>query len=264
MDLMRVQSFNLKMQNDPLSTKGGMDPQCIADNITLYDWETFKSMQPVELLNQCWTKDKLKHRCPNVLKIISRFNELSGWSASNILWQEKLSKRAKMYCKFIQIAKCLFDMGNFHSSMAIVAGLNQACILRLKYTVALAPKGLLKTLSILETKLSAIGSYREYRATIKSIAPPVIPYIGVYLTDLIFIEEGNPDEIDGLINFHKRRLIHNVLVDVRQYQQLGYVTIQSDPILTSFLKQLPFIGEKELFDLSLLREPRGAAKEDIF
>lgn len=28
---------------------------------------------------------------------------------------------------------------------------------------------------------------------------------GVYLTDLVFIEDGNPDESDGLINFYKVR-----------------------------------------------------------
>jgi len=26
---------------------------------------------------------------------------------------------------------------------------------------------------------------------------------GVYLTDLVFIEDGNPDESEGLVNFYK-------------------------------------------------------------
>jgi hypothetical protein len=34
------------------------------------------------------------------------------------------------------------------------------------------------------------------------------PYLGMYLTDLSFIEEGTPDFIpDGLLNFSKMRMV---------------------------------------------------------
>ena len=47
-----------------------------------------------------------------------------------------------------------------------------------------------------------IGLAKEYA---------MIPFIGVYLTDLTMIESGNPDFVKDhphLINFHKRQLIH--------------------------------------------------------
>lgn len=40
-----------------------------------------------------------------------------------------------------------------------------------------------------------------------SVAPPKIPYIGTSLADLTFIEDGNPDHLDGMINFTKRYLL---------------------------------------------------------
>ena len=50
-------------------------------------------------------------------------------------------------------------------------------------------------------------------------SPPVVPYVGLYLSDLTFIDEGNPNEINGLINFSKRMLLYEVIQQVQQYQQ---------------------------------------------
>jgi hypothetical protein len=41
---------------------------------------------------------------------------------------------------------------------------------------------------------------------------------GVYLTDLTFIEDGNPDYINELINFSKRSLIYTVIAKIQQFQ----------------------------------------------
>lgn len=38
--------------------------------------------------------------------------------------------------------------------------------------------------------------------------PPLIPYLGMYLADLSFIEEGTPNFTDdGLLNFSKMRMV---------------------------------------------------------
>ena len=39
-------------------------------------------------------------------------------------------------------------------------------------------------------------SYRAYREHLHTITPPCIPYMGIYLTDLTFVLDGNPDRLD--------------------------------------------------------------------
>ena len=43
--------------------------------------------------------------------------------------------------------------------------------------------------------------------------PPAVPYLGMYLTDLAFIEEGTPNFTEeGLVNFSKMRMVGSSFV----------------------------------------------------
>lgn len=78
---------------------------------------------------------------------------------------------------------------------------------------------------------------------------------GIFLTDLTFIEEGNPNRIEELINFAKRRKIANVIREIQQYQQIPFV-FEAVERMQVWLKETTVCDENELYKLSLLREPR--------
>jgi len=100
------------------------------------------------------------------------------------------------------------------------------------------------------------------------------------LTDLTFIEEGNPDCLNSsgksfaepsknanedeqpLIHFRKRELQFRVISEIQQFQKWRYTNIESkgdSPIL----EELPRNEEDQLYGLSLLREPRDASRDQI-
>ena len=60
-----------------------------------------------------------------------------------------------------------------------------------------------KIFSELDQLTEATKSYQNMRSAIRNCEPPLIPYLGMYQTDLIMIDGGNPDEINGLINYYK-------------------------------------------------------------
>jgi len=77
------------------------------------------------------------------------------------------------------------------------------------------------------------------------------------LSDLTFMDEGNPDLIDvgdtTLINFPKHQLVHRTIKQLQQYQATKYELFAREPLYT-YLYQMPGLEEIELFVLSLERE----------
>ena len=110
----------------------------------------------------------------------------------------------------------------------VVAGLGSAPIRRLQLTWRDVPKAdmeLFKEMdSMLDSKVSRTlpltwkegyfppphlqGNYKHYRDRLAATEVPAVPYVGVFLKDLTFICDGNPDYLrGGLINIHKRRQV---------------------------------------------------------
>ncbi len=45
--------------------------------------------------------------------------------------------------------------------------------------------------------MSMEGNFNNYRQLLKEISPPMaaVPFLGLFLSDLLFVEDGNPDTI---------------------------------------------------------------------
>lgn len=82
------------------------------------------------------------------------------------------------------------------------------------------------------------------------------------MADLIFIEEGNSNYMKGLINYRKWELAYTVISEILQYQQRGYPGEINN--IGHFLAELPTVDRSNsLYDLSLIKEPKGATLEQI-
>eukprot|EP00004_Rigifila_ramosa_P019815 TRINITY_DN5087_c0_g1_i3.p1 TRINITY_DN5087_c0_g1~~TRINITY_DN5087_c0_g1_i3.p1 ORF type:complete len:1169 (+),score=295.43 TRINITY_DN5087_c0_g1_i3:53-3559(+) len=243
--------------------QGYFDLAEIARQITLHDFFLYRSIEPVELLNQAWNKPKYRWRAPNVIALVERFNQLSSWVATIILWQTSLAERRKMVARVIELNIHFHKLKNFHAIAAVNAGLNNSSLHRLKYTMEGIDKKLKESQSKLEHLMNPDGSYKNYREMVHKVSPPLLPFIGVYLRDLVFIEDGNPDMLNGnLINFQKRRYAFNVIAEIQQYQQDLYPFPFAEP-LYSFLAQLPTETDDDLYNLSIECEPRNATLKEV-
>jgi hypothetical protein len=103
------------------------------------------------------------------------------------------------------------------------------------------------------------SNYKLYRTTVKQAAPPALPWLGLTLSDLTFIEVGNPDCEDS-----QKQLSHSI-ESVLKFQKLPYRTSSLNPQteqMDALFQELPHEDYESLYELSLYLEPRTAPKAD--
>ncbi len=87
--------------------------------------------------------------------------------------------------------------------------------------------------------------------------------LGVYQTDVTFIQDGNPDYLDEsktIINFFKRRLFAEVIKEIQTYQLKSYNFVPVEMLLPWLSGQeANEFTEENLYNMSLEVEPRDGA-----
>ncbi len=90
------------------------------------------------------------------------------------------------------------------------------------------------------------AGYRRKMEVFLSSSEPAIPYLAVHLSDLTFLEDGNPNFVDDLINMQKRHLIGKQIGPLEKLQGRPYTNFQSDPILAAYLRAVEGYQETAL------------------
>ncbi|XP_064867508.1 rap guanine nucleotide exchange factor 1-like isoform X1 [Oncorhynchus nerka] len=225
----------------------------IADQLTLLDAELFYKIEIPEVL--LWAKEQNEEKSANLTQFTEHFNNMSYWVRSIIILQEKAQDREKLLLKFIKIMKHLRKLNNFNSYLAILSALDSAPIRRLEWQKTTS-EGLEEYCTLIDSS----SSFRVYRAALADVEPPCIPYLGLILQDLTFVHLGNPDQINGKVNFSKRWQQFNILDSMRRFQQVHYDLKHNDDIVSFFNDFSDHLAEEALWELSLKIKPRNITR----
>uniref|UniRef100_A0A7N6F7V2 Ras protein-specific guanine nucleotide-releasing factor 2a n=1 Tax=Anabas testudineus TaxID=64144 RepID=A0A7N6F7V2_ANATE len=233
----------------------------LAEQITLLDHIVFRSIPYEEFLGQGWMKLDKTERTPFIMKTSQHFNDMSNLVASQIMTHTDVGSRASSIEKWLAVADICRCLNNYNGVLEITSALNRSAIYRLKKTWAKVCKQTKALMDRLQKTVSSEGRFKNLRETLKNNCsdcnPPCVPYLGMYLADLAFIEEGTPNFTEeGLVNFSKMRMISHIIREIRQFQQAPY-RIEHQPKVTQFLLDKTLVMDEDtLYELSLKIEPR--------
>nr|XP_040053832.1 ras-specific guanine nucleotide-releasing factor RalGPS1-like isoform X1 [Gasterosteus aculeatus aculeatus] len=252
-------------------------PEEFASQITLMDAPVFKAIHPEELASCGWI-GKEKHRLsPNVVAFTRRFNQVSFWLVREILTAQTLKIRAEILSHFVKIAKKLLELNNLHSLVSVVSALQSAPIFRLSKTWALISrkdKATFEKLNYLTSKEENYTRMREYIRSLKMV--PRIPYLGIYLLDMIYIDSAYPAS-DSILETEQRtnqmnnllRLISDLQMSCNYDHLVTLPHVQKYLLSVRYIEELQKFVEDDNFKLSLKIEPGNSSpriassKEDL-
>uniref|UniRef100_A0A674MRE0 Ras protein specific guanine nucleotide releasing factor 2 n=1 Tax=Takifugu rubripes TaxID=31033 RepID=A0A674MRE0_TAKRU len=229
----------------------------LAEQITLLDHIVFRSIPYESFLGQGWMKVDKMERTPYIMKTSQHFNDMSNLVASQIMTHTDVGSRASSIEKWVAVADICRCLNNYNGVLEITSALNRSAIYRLKKTWAKVSKQAKALMDKLQKTVSSEGRFKNLRETLKNCNPPCVPYLGMYLTDLAFIEEGTPNFTEeGLVNFSKMRMISHIIREIRQFQQTPYRIEHQAKVTQYLLDKTLIMDEDTLYDLSLKIEPR--------
>lgn len=246
------------------------DPLELARQFTIRESKIFCAVLPEELVGQEFRSDKRKSSAINVKALSTLSSVMTAWVADSIMdEQADVKKRAAIIKHWIKVCQKCISLNNYSSVYNIFCALESTSVQRLNKTWPLLSTKYKETMDHLRHLTDVTRNHAVYRAELRQRVPPCLPFMGLYLTDLTFVDEGNldtrpvPDAPEGapLINFDKHIKTARIISDVQRFQ-IPY-RLQEIPEIQSWVdfqlnrvKRTGSLDSMKLYRRSLAIEPR--------
>merc|ERR1712130_746309 len=153
-----------------------------------------------------------------------------------------MGDRGKAIKRVIKMGERFKLLKNYNSLCAIPGALNSSPIHRLKCAWARVPEKQLTIFENFKNIFANTRNFRNFRMEFRNALPPAIPYFGLFLQDLVFIDDGN-DQYKKIDNFKQHGFMVNFNKCVRTMDRIKNIKLyQTNPYINGkHVKSLDFL-----------------------
>ncbi|XP_051681620.1 rap guanine nucleotide exchange factor-like 1 isoform X2 [Oryctolagus cuniculus] len=222
-----------------------VEPEDVANHLTAFHWELFRCVHELEFVDYVFHGERGRRETANLELLLQRCSEVTHWVATEVLLCEAPGKRAQLLKKFIKIAAICKQNQDLLSFYAVVMGLDNAAVSRLRLTwepprpyltckpcqqprsdmpslpshpLQKLPGKFKNLFRKFENLTDPCRNHKSYREVISKMKPPVIPFVPLILKDLTFLHEGSKTLVDGLVNVEKLHSVAEKVRTIRRYR----------------------------------------------
>lgn len=238
-----------------------MSAEEVSNQLVAFDWELFTCVHEVEFVCYVFHGEQSRWRPLNLELVLQRCSEVQSWVCTEILQCQSLPKRVQLLRKFIKIAALCKQQQDLLSFLAVVLGLDNPALSRLRLSWEGLPGKFRKQFQQFESLADPSRNHKSYRDLVQTLRPPLIPFTPLLLKDLTFLHESCKTFHGDLVNFEKMHKVAEMVRTIRRYRssQLPVDTETSPSHLQTkaYVRQLQVIDNQNLlFDMSCKLEPK--------
>ncbi|KAJ8254455.1 hypothetical protein COCON_G00210670 [Conger conger] len=209
----------------------------------------------------CSTGEQARWRPLNLELVLQRCSEVQHWVATEILQCQSLPKRVQLLRKFIKIAALCKQQQDLLSFLAVVLGLDNPAVSRLRLTWEGLPGRFKKQFQQFESTADPSRNHKAYRDLVGSLRPPLIPFTPLLLKDLTFLHESCKTFHGEMVNFEKMHKVAEMVRSIRRCRSAQFaLDVEPSPShlqTRAYVRQLQVIDNQNLlFNMSCKLEPK--------
>ena len=237
-------------------------PEDIGNKLAQVTESLLNKIKPRELYKGIYLKKDKEKTSPNIVKCINSFNKLTSFIIEDILSYSTPKLRARSYERWVQICDYCKSNKNYNDCIAIFSALNNYIITGLNLTlkeIKYKTKGIFEQIKIF---CSVEGNYKNIRNDMnlcEQRGENFIPYLGMLLRDINFLEESNKYINErGCVNMDKIEKINSLLEKYFKYKKDDKKKPDDNKKVIkelSFFQDLEILSEEELENIASNVEP---------
>jgi len=222
------------------------------DDFDLDEFARQHALYNHKLFRRIGVRDFCKNWGKYIHDVFSQYKRLSTTICYQILSSKNLTDRVPLIEKWITLADLALELKNYEGVNCIIYALSSASIQRLLITWnAIASEKKEKINKLRDIFLE--NRFGKYGQLLKIEEGPCVPHIGPYLTDYIFLNEGEPSSLvspeDKVLNISKLRKEAQIYGKIKEFQVRWY-TFYGVDVMWSWLDGLEEHEEKDLYKMS--------------
>ena len=237
-------------------------PEDIGNKLAQVTESLLNKIKPRELYKGIYLKKDKEKTSPNIVKCINSFNKLTSFIIEDILSYSTPKLRARSYERWVQICDYCKSNKNYNDCIAIFSALNNYIITGLNLTlkeIKYKTKGIFEQIKIF---CSVEGNYKNIRNDMnlcEQRGENFIPYLGMLLRDINFLEESNKYINErGCVNMDKIEKINSLLEKYFKYKKDEKKKLDDNKKVIkelSFFQDLEILSEEQLENIASNVEP---------
>ncbi|KAJ8084746.1 hypothetical protein PM082_003523 [Marasmius tenuissimus] len=181
-----------KNQKDPKGELLRLDPADVAEQLCLLEFKLYRQITPQECIR--YAKTQSGKPVEHLSAFCSTHDKIAAWVTNSVLDNSFLARRADTVDFWIKVAEKCRALNNIASMSAIINALSSTVVMRLHLTWAHV--GRKHTLESLLKYNEPTGGFAGYRNLQQTADGSCVPFVGMYLTDILHIKDQYADDKD--------------------------------------------------------------------